>query len=100
MTLPTWLALPRPSAADPPMMMSKRNKIPGNENWQEHVESVFNEILAARGRLVHKDAKIDIIGLVDGGHGVIRYLAKNCRFSRHKMSTSLAGTFGRYMEAD
>ncbi|KAG2418734.1 hypothetical protein HFD88_001835 [Aspergillus terreus] len=77
MTLQSWLALPRPTAADPPMMMSSRNKIPGHHDWQAHVESVFDEVLAARGRLVRKDAKIDIIGLADGGLGVVRYLARN-----------------------
>ncbi|KAL4895564.1 hypothetical protein BDV59DRAFT_174147 [Aspergillus ambiguus] len=60
------------------MMMSSRNKVPGNENWQSHIRSVFNEILASRGRLVREDARIDIIGLAEGGLGVIDYLADNC----------------------
>jgi len=80
-TMPTWLALPRRSAVDPPQTMTERNKIRGNENWQEHVECVFGEILAARGRLVRADAKIDIVGVAEGGLGVVRYLCDDCTFS-------------------
>lgn len=74
----SWMALPRRSAVDPPYRMTGRNSIPGNANWQEHVESVFEEVLAARGRLVREDAKIDIIGISEGGLGAIRYLASDC----------------------
>ncbi|EAW11558.1 uncharacterized protein ACLA_092560 [Aspergillus clavatus NRRL 1] len=71
----SWLALPRSSAVEPPSTMTRRNKIPQNGSWQEHVACVFDEILAARGRFVGEDAKIDIIGLAEGGLGAIRYLA-------------------------
>lgn len=74
----TWLALSRSSAVDPPLTMTRRNKIPSNQDWQEHVACVFDEILSARGRLVREDAKIDIIGLSEGGLGAIRYLAAEC----------------------
>ncbi|KAL2868599.1 uncharacterized protein BJX67DRAFT_45896 [Aspergillus lucknowensis] len=77
MTINSWLAQPRPSAVDPPPGETKRNKVPGNGNWQEHVNSVFDGIVASWGRLVRKDAKIDVIGLADGGLGAIRYLANN-----------------------
>ncbi|RHZ74979.1 hypothetical protein CDV55_109205 [Aspergillus turcosus] len=70
----TWFALPRSSAVDAPLRMTRRNKIPSNQDWQEHVACVFDEILSARGRLVREDAKIDIIGLSEGGLGAIRYL--------------------------
>lgn len=79
MTLASWPCVPRESAVDPPPAMTRRNKIPGNGNWQEHVNYVFDEILAARGRLVRADAKIGVIGLADGGLGAIRYLANNCK---------------------
>lgn len=58
--------------------MSGRNEIPGNANWQEHIECVFEEVLAARGRLVREDAKIDVIGVAEGGLGAIRYLTSDC----------------------
>jgi hypothetical protein len=57
------------------MKMSIRNRIPGNETWQGHVTYVFEEVLA---KLVSKDAKIDIIGLAEGGIAAIRYLAEHC----------------------
>ncbi|KAE8390225.1 hypothetical protein ETB97_005554 [Aspergillus alliaceus] len=75
MTLASWIAYPRPSAVDPQLMMTRRNIIPNNGNWFEHIASVFQEILADRGRLVREDATIDIVGVADGGQGVIRYLA-------------------------
>ncbi|CBF77154.1 predicted protein [Aspergillus nidulans FGSC A4] len=77
MTIVTQLALPRPSAVDPPLAETRRNKIPENRNWQEHVNSVFEGILAARGRLVRRDAKIEIIGASEGGLGAVRYLVRN-----------------------
>ncbi|GKZ25996.1 hypothetical protein AbraIFM66951_001972 [Aspergillus brasiliensis] len=77
MTLTSWPCIPRESAVDPPLVMTRRNKIPGNGDWQEHIQYVFEEILAVRGRLVRADAKIGVVGLDDGGLGVIRYLASN-----------------------
>jgi hypothetical protein len=77
-TTQTRLALPRSSAVDTPLTMTRRNKIPSNQDWQEHVACVFDEILSARGRLVKEDAKIDIIGLSEGGLGAIRYLEAEC----------------------
>lgn len=77
-TQASWLALPRRSAVDPPKSMTGRNKVPGNENWQDHVECVFEEVLAAKGRLVREDARIDVIGVSEGGLGAVRYLASDC----------------------
>lgn len=77
-THPTWLALPRRSAVDPPVSMSTRNEVPRNATWQEHVECVFEDVLAARGRLARDDAKIDVIGLAEGGLGAVRYLGEKC----------------------
>lgn len=74
-SLPTWYALPRRYAVDPPMKMNIQNKIPGNETWQDHITYVFEEVLAKQ---VSKTAKIDIIGLAEGGLGAIRYLAEHC----------------------
>ncbi|WEW60537.1 hypothetical protein PRK78_006024 [Emydomyces testavorans] len=73
-SLPTWHAIPRPSAVDPPMKMSYYNKIPGNETWQDHITYVFEEVLAKKAP---PTAKIDIIGLAEGGLGAIRYLAEH-----------------------
>ncbi|EZF10233.1 hypothetical protein H112_08443 [Trichophyton rubrum D6] len=72
-SLPSWLALPRKHAVEPPMKMTVRNKIPGHETWQDHVTYVFDEVL---GKLA-PDAKIDIIGLAEGSLAAVRYLAEH-----------------------
>ncbi|OJJ51385.1 hypothetical protein ASPZODRAFT_56750 [Penicilliopsis zonata CBS 506.65] len=71
----SWLAIPRESAVDPPLVMTGRNKIPGHHNWQEHVEYIFAQILAARDQFIKKDAKIDVIGIAEGGLAAVRFLA-------------------------
>lgn len=78
-TYSSFLSLPRASAVDLPANMSDRNKIPNNANWQEHVECVFEDVLSPRGRLIRADAEIDVIGLAEGGLGVVQYLAENCK---------------------
>jgi hypothetical protein len=90
LSINSWLAQPRPSAVESAPGETKRNKIPGNENWQAHIGSVFNGILSARGQLVRKDAKIDVIGLAEGGLGAIRYVALNCKCSVPSSPTSSA----------
>lgn len=75
-SLPTWNAIPKASAVDPPLRMSYRNYIPGSENWREHINYVFEEVL---GKMTSTDSRIDIIGLAEGGLGAIQYLSKNCR---------------------
>lgn len=89
-TLPSWMALTRRSAVDPPPRMTHRNKIPDNESWQDHVECVFDEILAARGKLVRADAKIDVVGIAEGGLGAIRYLRSECTFTCFPISLHFA----------
>ncbi|OAX79590.1 hypothetical protein ACJ72_06094 [Emergomyces africanus] len=81
-SLPMWHALPRRNAVEPPMRMTFRNKIPGNESWQDHITYVFEEVL---GKLAAPDVKIDIIGLAEGGLGAVRYLAEHCMFYLHPL---------------
>ncbi|QKX56531.1 uncharacterized protein TRUGW13939_03636 [Talaromyces rugulosus] len=73
----TWFALPQQSAVHPPLKWSLRNRIPQNANCEEHVKCVFEGILAARGQLVHEEAKIDVIAVSDGAQHATRYLAAN-----------------------
>ncbi|KLJ11471.1 hypothetical protein EMPG_13330 [Blastomyces silverae] len=73
-SLPMWHGLPRRSAVEPPTRMTFRNKIPGNETWQDHITYVFEEVL---GKLAAPDVKIDVIGLAEGGLGAVRYLAEH-----------------------
>lgn len=77
----SWLALPRESAVHPGLKITRRNKVPRNSNWQEHVECVFDDVLAARGRMVSEDTRFDIIGVAEGGLAAVRYLARNCACS-------------------
>ncbi|KAJ5805443.1 uncharacterized protein N7503_003045 [Penicillium pulvis] len=70
----TWLATPRPYANWGQATMSWRNKIPSNGDWQQHVQYVFEKVLWP---IVQKDTRIDIIGMSEGGLGVIRYLQKD-----------------------
>ncbi|KAL4926827.1 uncharacterized protein BDV17DRAFT_299410 [Aspergillus undulatus] len=91
MTFTSKLALPRASAVDPPLAETERNKIPGNRHWQEHVDSVFEELLDARGRLIRNDARIDVIGAAEGGLAVVRYLGRNwSTWSTHISAICLA----------
>lgn len=76
----TWLALPVESAAHPPIKQTYRNVIPGNANWREHVRYIFENVLVAGGLFVQPDAKIDIIGVEEGGLGAVEYLIENCKF--------------------
>ncbi|KAL3442068.1 Arb2 domain-containing protein [Aspergillus insuetus] len=112
LSINSWLAQPRPSAVESAPGETKRNKIPGNENWQAHVSSVFGGILSARGQLARKDAKIDVIGVAEGGLGAVRYLALNWNTWRshisaiclanplHTKTTELAPSCGQPGEAD
>ena len=77
----TWLGMPRESAVEEPVRMTHRNKIPRNANWQEHVACVFEDILGLQGDILNKDARIDIVGVAEGGLGAIQYLANNCTVS-------------------
>ena len=78
MTLTTWNAIPRESAVHPPLRMTSRNSIPGNDNWRDHINYVFEEVL---GKMTKKDSRIDIIGLADGGLQTIHYLSNYCKLS-------------------
>lgn len=72
MTLPTWYALPRANAVSGPMRIDDvKNRIPQNGSIQEHVRCVFEEVVA---KLVHKEARINVIGLGDGAMEMIEYL--------------------------
>ena len=90
-----WLNLPRPSAAHQPYRVDPvKNRIPGNTNSKEHVEYVFENVLA--GDIIRKDAKLDLIGLEYTGMDAIEYLGQNCEsVSRYRSSANTSqGTNG------
>ncbi|EEQ30544.1 hypothetical protein McanCB56680_007104 [Microsporum canis] len=86
-SLPSWLALPRKHAVEPPMKMTVRNKIPGNETWQDHVTYVFDEVLDK----LAPDAKIDVIGLAEGSLAAVRYLAEHWSTWKSRISSMALG---------
>lgn len=51
-----------------------RNRVPGNEDLEAHVKCVFEEVV---GRLVRKDAAVDVIGLGAGANEVPAYLDRH-----------------------
>lgn len=72
----TWASLPRPAANWGPPAMSWRTKIPGNNDWREHIHHVFSKVLWPCTR---EGTRIDIIGMSEGGLGAIEYLETNCK---------------------
>jgi hypothetical protein len=78
----TWFALPVETAAHPPARQTWRNLIPRNGNWREHVTCIFEDVLAPESGMVNPEAKIDIIGVEEGGLGAVEYLVENCKLIR------------------
>lgn len=75
---PTWLSLPRSSACAGQPTMSYRNKIPGNSDWPEHVNHVFDTVLAPRVWCNGTEPRIDVVGVSEGGLAAFQYLKANC----------------------
>ena len=77
-----WQGLPRQSAVHEAYRVDEtKNKIPGNGDYEDHIISVFNDVLE---ETLAEDAEIDIIALEQTGAAVMQYLANNCeRFSTH-----------------
>ncbi|EEA20704.1 hypothetical protein TMatcc_000692 [Talaromyces marneffei ATCC 18224] len=73
----TWFALPVETAAHPPPRQTWRNLIPRNTNWREHAKCIFEDVLAPESKMVNPEAKIDIIGVEEGGLGAVEYLVEN-----------------------
>lgn len=73
----TWNALPRKSAVHGAMRIDEvKNRVPGNENWDQHVQYIFNEVME---KMTDKDVQIDIVGLSDGGSTAMKFLNDNCK---------------------
>lgn len=98
-----WNSLPRKSAVHGAMRIDDvKNRVPGNENWDQHVQYMFNEVM---NKITDKDVQIDIVGLSDGGSAAIKFLNDNCklhldkklarRSHKHKPADGLQGMSGR-----
>ncbi|OOQ83095.1 Arb2 domain-containing protein [Penicillium brasilianum] len=69
----TWEAADRPVGPLGQATRSWRNKIPGNKDWREHIQFVFEHVLWP---WLNEKSRIDVIGLSEGGQGAIEYLQK------------------------
>ncbi|CAL5870293.1 uncharacterized protein PFLUO_LOCUS4528 [Penicillium psychrofluorescens] len=88
---PTWLSLPRSSACAGQPTMSYRNKIPGNSDWPEHVNHVFDTVLAPRVWCNGTEPRIDVVGVSEGGLAAFQYLKANwVKWRTHISAMSLA----------
>lgn len=72
----TWEAADRPAGPWGQATRSWRNKVPGNKDWQEHIQYVFEHVLWP---WLHDKSRIDVIGLSEGGQGALEYLQKRCK---------------------
>lgn len=76
MTFKTWQALPRRSAVHMPMRLDPvKNRVPGNEDSERHIEHIFTKILP---ELLRKDAIVNVIGIGDGAIDTVKFLDANC----------------------
>ena len=66
----------RASAVSRERSLGARNIITGNISIDEHVRNIFEQILMRSNFRV--DARIDIIGLSEGGHAAMAYLQNQC----------------------
>jgi hypothetical protein len=72
-----WLNLQRASAVHEPFRIDPvKNRVPENNNFSEHVQYIFENVLKTD---VHADAKLDIIGLEYTGMAAMHYLSGHCR---------------------
>jgi len=76
----SWYALPQKSAVELPYRFDEiKNTVPGNRTIAEHVDYIFNHVVA---ELAHPEAKLDIIGVSTGAVDVSRFLNNETNFSR------------------
>ena len=72
-----WTCLPRPTAVhDAPRVDAVKNRIPGNGDYVEHVQYIWEKVIPS---LVKPAAKVDFIGVEYTGMAVLEYLAGHCK---------------------
>jgi hypothetical protein len=74
-----WMNRPRKSLYSPDHIVDPEyNLVPGNETAEKHVDFVLDNIVN-NPDFVSPLAKLDIIGIADGGEDAVRLLRHNCR---------------------
>ena len=75
MTIASWNALPRKTGVGNAMRIDPvKNHVPGHRNIEEHVASVFEEVL---GKLARQDVVVDLIGVGEGAEEGVKYLDRH-----------------------
>lgn len=73
-----WLHLPRASAVHEPFRIDPvKNRIPGNHDYVQHVQYMFENIMTDH---VDPAATFDVIGLEYTGTAVVHHLSDNCKY--------------------
>ncbi|CAP81250.1 hypothetical protein E8E15_008759 [Penicillium rubens] len=85
MTAESYRAQHRASAAVRERPLSGRNDVIGNRSIDEHVKNIFERVLLRHGFRV--GARIDIVGLSEGGTAAMAYLRKKWSFWRPHISS-------------
>lgn len=71
----SWNALPGKTSVSGPMRVDPvKNRARGNEDMAAHVKYVFEKVVR---QLVHKDAKLDVIGVGEGASESVGFLDRN-----------------------
>jgi hypothetical protein len=78
LSLSSWRDRHRKSAVHPQHGVDEvQNRVPGNESPQSHIRFVFEKILS-NPEFVDPEAKIDVVGLLDGANDMLEFLNTNC----------------------
>jgi hypothetical protein len=80
MTLRSWSALPRKSIThDMIRIHEEENRVEGHRNPQEHVKTVFDEVICNPER-VAADAEVYVIAIEDGTESILNVLKDDCKY--------------------
>ncbi|KAK5112418.1 hypothetical protein LTR85_011527 [Meristemomyces frigidus] len=72
MAQPTWMARPKKTAIDDHIRIDPvHNRVPGHENPDAHVSSVFEHVIR---KITREDVRLYVVGLSEGGEAVLKYL--------------------------
>jgi hypothetical protein len=78
LTLRSWSALPRRSIAhDMIRIHEEENRVPGHRTPQEHIKSVFDNVLCNPDR-VAPDAEVYVIAIEGGTENILKVLGEDC----------------------
>lgn len=67
----------------------EKNRVPGHRDPQEHVASIFNDVIP---KMCKKDVAIDVIGMGDGGPIVAEYLQANWKTWKGQVRAAAIGS--------